>query len=156
MEIRRMTEHSIDELEVFYQSPLPCDHRPRHEVIEAYFKDLESGGDERYAWAGVTMAGASFYGQLYPLWSLILQLVEESPCNDSILQAIAAGPLESFLGKFDSEAIEMVEREATQDEKFRRVVTGVWKHRMSDSTWNRVREIQRTVATPLPEMIPIE
>jgi hypothetical protein len=72
------------------------------------------------------------------------------------LQAIAAGPLESFLGRFDGEVIDMVEREATRDEKFRRVLTGVWKHGMSDSTWHRVRAIQRAVAAPLPEMIPID
>jgi len=151
-----MTEHLIDELEIFYHSPLPCDHHPRDEVIDAYFKDLESSGNDLYEWAGTTMAGASFYGQIYPLWSLILRLVEKSPCNDTILQAIAAGPLESFLGRFDGEVIDMVEREATRDEKFRRVLTGVWKHGMSDSTWHRVRAIQRAVTAPLPEMIPID
>jgi hypothetical protein len=70
------------------------------------------------------------------------------------LQSIAAGPLEGFLGRFDDAVIERVEAEAARDRKFRRVLSGVWKHGMTDSVWDRVRAIQAIVPDPLPEMRP--
>ena len=148
-------EHCMEH-EPFYGSPLPEDRRPKEEVISAYFAHCQDRDDERYAWAGTTMAGVSFYANDFQLWSLILELIERAPNDDKALQDIAAGSLEGFLGRFDDKMIDRVEQEAFRDEKFRRVLSGVWKHGMSDTTWNRIRAIQETVSNPLPEMIAFE
>jgi hypothetical protein len=142
--------------EVFMWSPLPEDRRPRKEVIAAYFDRFRNPDDESCDWVDMTMTGVSFYANDFQLWGLILELVDLAPDDDDMLQNIAAGPLESFLGRFDDGVIERVEQEASRNEKFHRTLSGVWKHGMCDATWNRVRAIQATVAKPLPEMIPFE
>ena len=154
IEIGSNRRTAITEHELFYGSPLPEDRKPREEVVTAYFMHCQNPSDERFAWAGTTMAGVTFYASQYQQWSLILELIERAPADETILQDIAAGSLEGYLGRFDDQVIDMVEREARQDLKFRRVLSGVWKHGMSQDTWDRVRAIQQTVQMPLPEMIP--
>ena len=88
------------------------------------------------------------------LWSLTLGLIAGAPNDEWALQSIAAGPLEDLLSRFDGEAIERVEAEASRDPKFRRVLSGVWRMNMSADVWGRVRAIQAAVPDPLPEMRP--
>src|SRR5689334_11976672 len=97
------------EHELFKGSPLPEDRRPREEVICAYFANCQNPDDEQYSWAGSTMAGATFYANDFQQWSLILELVERAPDHIAVLQDIAAGPLEGFLGRFDDRVIDRVE-----------------------------------------------
>jgi hypothetical protein len=59
-------------------------------------------------------------------------------------------------GPSNGPAADRVERQAAEDAKFRRLVTGVWRHGMSEAVWARARAIQRTVADPLPEMRPLD
>jgi hypothetical protein len=66
-----------------------------------------------------------------------------------VLTRIAAGPVEGFLGRFDEQVIERIEEQAANDSLFRRVLTGVWKHGMSDAVWDRVQAIQASVQNPL-------
>jgi hypothetical protein len=87
-------------------------------------------------------------------WGVILDLIAEAPDDDRVLQDIAAGPLEGFLDRFDAAVIDRVEAEAARDQRFRRVLCGVWKHAMSGPVWARVRALQATVPDPLPEMRP--
>ena len=144
------------ENQIFFQSPIPEDRQPREEVIFAYLKHCQHPNDERYEWAGIIMTGVTFYTDHFQQWDLILELVERAPNDDQVLQDIAAGPIEGFLGRFDNQVIERVEREAAINDKFRRVLSGVWKHGMSDATWNRVRTIQKTANNPLPEAVSFE
>jgi tetratricopeptide (TPR) repeat protein len=104
--------------------------------------------------AAMAITAVSFVAGLDEQWDLILELIAEAPENDQVLQFIAAGPLESFLGRFDATVINRVETEAARDPKFRRVLSGVWKHGMSDAVWERVRALQATVREPLPAMRP--
>jgi hypothetical protein len=80
--------------------------------------------------------------------------VAEAPDDLWVLKSIAAGPLEGFLGRFDEAVIDLVEAEAAHNAKFRRVLSGVWKHGMTDRVWSRVRAIQATVNDPLPDIRP--
>ena len=96
----------------------------------------------------------TFMAELETQWDVILSLIAQAEGTDEVLQHLAAGPLEGFLGQFDDAAIDRVEAEAARDPRFRRVLSGVWKHQMSDAVWDRVRRIQATVADPLPEMRP--
>lgn len=139
--------------EIFFQSPLPEDHQPRANVVSAYLDYAESQSDAN-SWAGSTMVGMTFYASPEQQWDLILELINKAPDSENVLQTIAAGPLEGYLGRFGDSAIDDVESLAASDAKFARVLSGVWQHGMSNSVWQRVRKIQRTVPNPLPEMKP--
>lgn len=91
-------------------------------------------------------------------WAFLLELIGAAgpDANDDVLGRIAAGPLEGLLGRFGEEVIDRVEEQARVDEKFRRILTGVWKHGMSDEVWLRVRALQRAVTNPLPEALSFE
>lgn len=102
------------------------------------------------------MTGMTFYATPDQQWGIILELIENAPDSENVLQTIAAGPLEGFLGKYGDSAIATVETAAKSDTKFARVLSGVWQHGMSDSVWQRVRAMQKTVEKPLPEMKPFE
>jgi len=147
--------HRSDAAEIFLLSPLPDDHRPRAEVVSAYLDYAESENDAN-SWAGTTMAGMTFYVTPEQQWGIILELIDKAPDSENVLQTIAAGPLEGYLGESGDSVIGAVESHASSDPKFARVLSGVWRHGMSDSVWQRVRKIQRTVEKPLPEMKPFE
>lgn len=102
------------------------------------------------------MVGPSFYASSADQWDLILELIELAPDDESVLQTIAAGPLEGYLGKFSENVVQEVEDQAALDSKFLRVLSGVWKHGMSDEVWRRIRILQSTVENPLPEMQPFK
>ena len=142
--------------EIFYQSPLPEDHRRRDEVISAYLTHAADPSDADTEWASTTMTGMTFYAAPDQQWNLILELIDRAPDNELVLQDIAAGPLEGLLGRFGDDVIADVEARASAEPKFARVVSGVWQHGMSDATWQRVRDIQKTVDRPLPEMRPFD
>jgi len=102
------------------------------------------------------MGGMTFYATPEQQWDIISELIDKAPDSENVLQTIAAGPLEGYLSKFSDSVIDAVESRASSDPKFARVLSGVWKHGMSDSVWKRVRRIQKTVEKPLPEMQPFE
>lgn len=130
----------------------------RGDLIRSYLDALASEGDDEADPSGALMAvtSISFMADADDQWPFILELIAAAPDDPDVLQHIAAGPLEGFLGRFDGEAIDRVEPEAARDPKFRRVLSGVWKHGMSDPVWARVRAIQKTVPDPLPEMRPFD
>lgn len=51
---------------------------------------------------------------------------------------LAAGALESMLGKHGDAMIAAVEAEARRDPAFKYLLTGVWQHGMADDVWARV------------------
>ena len=51
---------------------------------------------------------------------------------------LAAGALESMMGKHGERMIGRVEAEARANPDFKRLLTGVWQHGMSDEVWTRV------------------
>lgn len=126
----------------------------RSDLIRAYLKDMAEDVDDDPTGASMAITSVTFMADLDEQWGLILELIAESSDQENVLGAIAAGPLEGFLGMFDQQAIDRVEAEADRDPKFRRVLSGVWKNEMSDLVWERVRTIQATVPNPLPSMLP--
>ena len=62
--------------------------------------------------------------------------------TDSELGHIAAGPMEHILGWHGPDWIDVVEQRAKSDRKFERMLTGVWRYRMSDEIWARVEALQ--------------
>lgn len=60
-------------------------------------------------------------------------------CRDDTERAyLAAGALESMLGSHGERLIAAVEAEARRDVDFKRLLTGVWQHGMSDDVYARV------------------
>ena len=71
--------------------------------------------------------------------------------SDGELAHIAAGPVEQLLGRHGPEFIARVEARAAADPTFARMLTGVWRHTMSDDVWARVQAVQDGVPDPLSD-----
>ena len=86
-------------------------------------------------------------------WVFILATINFAESDDE-LGSIAAGPIEHLLGKFGKDYIEIVEKEATNNLKFSRAMTGVWKYMIDDDIWERIKKLQANVKDPLPAYKP--
>lgn len=95
-----------------------------------------------------------FTGHPHTLWNFMLDAVDMAN-NDQHLEKIATELAEHILAHYGT-MIDYFENWAKQDQKFKRMLTGVWRHRMSDDVWMRLRAIQSEVGDPLPNMIPLE
>jgi hypothetical protein len=73
-------------------------------------------------------------------WQFILAAVMHAA--DEELGDIAAGPVEHLLSKHGDRYIEEVERRVESDPKFARMLSGVWRHMMSDDVWARVEALK--------------
>jgi len=88
------------------------------------------------------------------LWDFMMAAFEAAETDDHY-QKIATNLAEHLLAHYGS-AIPNVEKLAQQNDDFARMLTGAWRHRMSDDVWARLRLIQARVPNPLPSMIPVE
>ncbi|WP_217354216.1 DUF6869 domain-containing protein [Ruegeria arenilitoris] len=88
------------------------------------------------------------------LWDFMMNALEVAETDDHY-QAIATSLAEHILAHYGS-VIPHFEGLAQKDDSFARMLTGVWRHRMSDDVWMRLRVIQSRVDDPLPTLIPIE
>jgi Tetratricopeptide repeat len=140
--------------ELFDSFTFPWRDERRSDLVRAYLAALAENDEDDTTGAVGAITGLTFTASLEEQWGMILELITEAPDDQWVLQSIAAGPLEGFLGQFDEAVIDRVEDEAASNPKFRRVLSGIWKHAMTDSVWLRVRTIQATVNDPLPEMRP--
>jgi hypothetical protein len=59
----------------------------------------------------------------------------------SVIQILSAGPLEDLLTEYGDRMIAAVEKIASADPTFRKLLGGVWKNAMPDSIWARVQQI---------------
>ncbi len=153
--IRGLHRLGLDEDRIFDGFDRPWRAGQRPDLILAYLQGCLGNDPQDQTGAAMAITALTFFEDDPDVqWSVILDLVAASPDNDQVLQAIAAGPLEGFLARFDAEVIDRVEAEADRDPKFRRVLSGVWKLTMTDPVWLRVRAIQATAESPLPAMRP--
>jgi hypothetical protein len=75
-------------------------------------------------------------------WGLIMELLLRAQ-SDYQLACLASGLLENFLVKHGSGFIDRIERAATQSDRFRETLTGVWKNEIPDDVWARVKKIRQ-------------
>jgi hypothetical protein len=69
---------------------------------------------------------------------VIRTLISEAP-NDAALAFVAAGPFEDLLRTRGELVVDDVERFASQDERFRKALSGVWgENRMSPMVQARI------------------
>lgn len=74
------------------------------------------------------------------LWEIILKILAKKPEN-SVLEVLAAGPLEELLAKYGYEYIARVEAETMKNREFKHLLGGVWKNDMEDEIWARVQNV---------------
>lgn len=95
-----------------------------------------------------------FLGHPHALWNLMLDAVTVAD-SDKHLGKIAVGLAEHILAHYGS-MISHFEKQALRDHRFKRMLTGVWRHRMSDNVWARLRVMQSNIPAPLSTMDPLE
>lgn len=71
-------------------------------------------------------------------FEFILAVLDQD-MSSATLSILSAGPLESLLRKHGPRIIGRVERRARRDANFTRLLGHVWKNRMSNKIWTRVR-----------------
>jgi hypothetical protein len=71
-------------------------------------------------------------------WSAILQIFQRELTGEQ-MSLLAAGPIETLLSHHGPAFIERVEREAGQSLRFRHLLTGVWRLKMTQDVWDRLR-----------------
>lgn len=59
----------------------------------------------------------------------------------SIVEILAAGPLEDLLSNHGAKVIDKMKRESEQKPSFRNLFGGVWKNAMPEDVWERVLRI---------------
>ncbi len=95
-----------------------------------------------------------FWGHPFAIWDFMLDAMEVAT-NDQHYKEIATSLAEHLLAYYGS-MIPVFEDWASKDPKFKRMLTGVWRHKMSDQVWLRLRAMQSEVSDPLTTMIPLE
>ncbi|GAA4360084.1 DUF6869 domain-containing protein [Kangiella marina] len=74
------------------------------------------------------------------LWPIILAIFAKKP-PQSVIEVLAAGPLEDYLATNNEEFIVNVENRAKEDPKFASLLGGVWQNGMTEETWTRVQKV---------------
>jgi hypothetical protein len=76
------------------------------------------------------------------VWPAILKILEHELTPDQIAD-LAAGPMEDLLAQHGARFIERVEAEAKRNPRFNYLLGGVWRSRMSEEIWGRVRRARK-------------
>ena len=73
-------------------------------------------------------------------WQVIhaIRLLDSS---DRILSNLAAGPLEDLLVAHGESFIGRIEELALQDARFRKLLSGIWRNKISEGVWARLRAL---------------
>jgi len=83
-------------------------------------------------------------------WQAILNVLEQSE-NEFVLENLAAGPLETLIGRHAAGFIDRVEQRARVDERFRWLLGGVWQGLIPQEFWQRVERAQGDGANAQPD-----
>jgi hypothetical protein len=65
--------------------------------------------------------------------------------NDETMGHLAAGPVEQLLSKHGDAYIERFETLARSDARFAQMLSGCYKHMMSDAVWDRICAVRKDV-----------
>lgn len=74
-------------------------------------------------------------------WEIITQILQEERDDVEILANLAAGPLEDLLVKHGKQIINRVEKEAQTNEDFRKLLGSIWKNKIVDDVWSRLKAV---------------
>ena len=73
-------------------------------------------------------------------WELIEE-IRKSDGSDVILANLAAGPLEELLAQHGAKFIERIEKQAQNDEQYRKLLGAMWQNDIPDDVWKRVKRV---------------
>ena len=82
------------------------------------------------------MIGTSMAAQPEDCWRAILEVLRRRP-PESVINMLAAGPLEDLIENCGPQFIDRIEAEARGNPAFRQLLGGVWKS-STDAIWARV------------------
>ena len=119
-----MTQQELDNLA---DNWIRCRYAPR-------------GSAEAEATAWATDLYDLEYDDPETLWLLILNIHGKDQ-SARVQEVLSAGPVEDLLAKHGESFIDRVEAEARKDPKFAKLLGGVWKNRMTEGIWDRVRAV---------------
>ena len=122
--------------------------REMNRIVDAWIagQDAEDGtpADEANWWAFSQVMDWVLKGEADLLWQFILTTYKRD-LSDRVIAALAAGPLEDLLAKHGQNYIDQVEQLAGRDERFNRLLGGVWRNSMTDAIWDRVQSARQQV-----------
>jgi uncharacterized protein DUF6869 len=73
-------------------------------------------------------------------WPVIRE-IRQIDASGAILANLAAGPVEELLVHHGSEFIERIEALGKDDPVFRKMLGAVWKNRIADDVWGRLKAV---------------
>ena len=73
-------------------------------------------------------------------WHLVIEILRQAPAP-TILEALAAGPLEEMLTQHGAAVIDRLEAEAATNPAFASLLAGIWQGLMPDDIWERVQAV---------------
>jgi uncharacterized protein DUF6869 len=73
-------------------------------------------------------------------WPVIGE-IRKIDASDAMLANLAAGPVEDFLVHHGGQFIERIEALAKNDPVFRKMLGVVWKNRIAEDVWGRLKQI---------------
>jgi hypothetical protein len=119
---RRVIQDNLEPTggKLFDPFSFPWRDERRSDLIRAFLTATAERSERDPTGAVQAITALTFVADLDEQWAMILELIAASPDDDSVLQAIAASPLEGLLGRFDAEAIDRIEADASRQRWSRR------------------------------------
>lgn len=116
------------------------------DFAKAWLAELASGSDQKTQedWGGKVVA-MNFTASPAAQWKFILAAMDVARTADE-RSHIAAGPVEHLLSKHGDAFIGHLEQLAADRGDWAEMTRGVWRHRISESVWERVLAIQNPKA----------
>jgi hypothetical protein len=68
----------------------------------------------------------------------VIEMICNKDSTNTIMEALAAGPLENLLVMHGSDVIDQVEHLAKMNPVFKELLGGVWRRDMEEAVWERV------------------
>lgn len=115
---------------------------------DAWLAELRDEKESKDDDSGMSVTWMGFTARPEQQWKFI-RLATARATGDDQLGHIAAGPVECLLGHHGAQFIGEVERLASSDPQFGRMLTGVWKYMIPDDVWARLQMVQARVPNPL-------
>ncbi len=71
-------------------------------------------------------------------WELI-EDIRKTDGSDIILANLASGPMEDLLVEYGEKFIDLLEKQAKNDEQFKKLLGAVWQNDIADDIWERIK-----------------
>ena len=111
---------------------------------------------DKYIAFELSVRGSKEYAELFPVFEQVDDMCQDDPdstlkfilaaleknSSKEIMENLSAGLLEDLLAKHGRYLIENVEEEAKVNGKFSSLLGGVWKNRIDEDIWVRMKAVR--------------